>query len=117
VKTPVFSKGCRLAARLADDKKGENILVFDVRHLTGVSNYFVLVGATSGPHMNALEAYLMVELKKKGFRPSREDGSRSDSWRVLDYGGFIVHIMRNEAREFYGLERLWEGAKRLHWVS
>ncbi len=115
--TSIYLKGCRLAARLADDKKGENILLFDVRHITGVSNYFVLVGATSGPHVNALENYLLVELRKKGLRPTREEGTKSDSWRVLDYGGFIVHIMRNEARAFYGLERLWEGAKRLAWSS
>ena len=117
MKSSTYLAGCRLAARLADDKKGENIRVYDVRHLTGVSNYFVLVGATSGPHLNAMENTILSELKKKDLYPSREDGSRSDSWRVLDYGGFIVHLMRNETREFYNLEHLWENAKRVRWSS
>jgi ribosome-associated protein len=115
VKASVFLKGCRWAARLADARKGEDVRVFDVRHLTGVSDYFVLVGATSGPHLNALEDHLFAELARKGFRPAREEGGKSDSWRVMDYGGFIIHLMRKETREFYGLERLWEGARRLRW--
>ncbi len=115
MKTHSYLSGSREGAHLADDKKGENIVVLDIRRLTGISDFFVLVGANSSAHLNALEDHLMLELKKIGFRLIRQEGPRSDAWRVLDYGGFIVHLMHNRARDFYGLERLWQRARRVHW--
>ena len=92
-----------------------DILVLDVRRLTGLSDYFVLVGASSGTHLNALEDQLVMGLRDKGLRIVRQEGQRSDFWRVLDYGGFIIHLMHRDTREFYGLERLWQEARHIPW--
>ena len=37
----------------------------------------------------------------------RVEGGSGHTWRVLDYGAFIVHVMEEKTREFYGIERLW----------
>lgn len=117
MKVSPFFAGCRWAARLADDKQGENIVVLDVRRLTALSDFFVFVGALSTAHLNALEDYLSEELKKNGFRMVRREGHRSDVWRVLDFGGFMIHLLQNEARMFYGLEHLWQDGRHVRWEN
>jgi len=62
MKNSEYLSGCRLAARLADEKKGEEIVILDLRRLVGISDFFVVVGASSPPHLNALEDHLIVEL-------------------------------------------------------
>jgi len=117
MKTSSYTAGARMAAQLADAKMGEDIVVLDVRHMTGVSDYFVIIGASSGTQLSALEGHLAVELKSHGFRVVREEGHRSDFWKVMDFGGFIVHLIHRDTREFYGLERLWQGARHVHWAA
>ena len=47
------------------------------------------------------------ELTKKGFEPKRREGNRENRWVLLDYGPIVVHVQRNDQREFYGLDRLY----------
>ena len=40
-------------------------------------------------------------------QPLHREGYRGGTWVLLDYGDFIIHIMHQDAREYYRLERLW----------
>jgi len=46
-------------------------------------------------------------LKCSGRQPRSREGLTEGQWVLLDYGDFVIHVMHEESREFYGLERLW----------
>ncbi len=103
------------AARAADDKKGSDITLLHVRPVTSVADYLLLVSITSPAHMKAVQANIETMLKNVGTYAHHRDGRDSDLWRVLDYGGLMVHVVHPRAREFYQLDRLFHDAKSVAW--
>jgi ribosome-associated protein len=100
----------RLAAEAADHRKGEDILILDVRESSSVSDYFVLVSGTSEPHLKAIRNEIEERLKKQGVRAHGVDGFPKSHWVVMDYIDVVIHLFDKETREFYALERLWGDA-------
>ncbi len=100
-----------LAARLADEKKAENIQVIDLCGLSSLCEFVLIVTATSKPHLEAIEEEISKKLKEKGIYKLNRDGSNSNLWRVSDYGGFLAHIMMPEARDFYALDKIFSFGK------
>lgn len=95
-----------------ENKKGEDILVLEVKDITLVCNYFIIVTGKNPNHIQALTEGLMEELKEKeDLKPLNYEGAKKGEWRLLDYGSIVVHVFSNEARTFYNLERLWGEAK------
>ena len=103
------------AAKAIDDQKAEDIILLDVRKTSPLSDYMIVATALSRPHLEALENKLEEALEDAGLRVHHRNRPQSDLWRVLDYGGLIVHLMDAETRELYALERLHEGAKEVAW--
>lgn len=103
------------AAKAIYDQKAEDIVVLDVRKTSPLSDYMIIATALSRPHLEALENKLEEALEETGLAVHRRNRPQSDFWRVLDFGGLIVHLMGAEARELYALERLHEGAKEVAW--
>ena len=103
-----------LAAKALDGKKGEEIRVMEVTELTVLADYFVICTGSSNTQINALcdavEEKLALEA---GEKPLHREGHRGGIWVLLDYGCLVVHVFNSEAREFYGLERLWSDGKPL----
>ena len=96
-----------LAARYADDKKAENIKLIDLNGLSSLCEYILIATVTSKPHLEAVEDEISTQLKKIGVYKSNRDGGESMTWRVADYGSFLVHIMTQEARDFYALDKIF----------
>jgi ribosome-associated protein len=107
-------KLAQLCRDFADNKKAENIVILDVRKLSSVTDYFVIVSGTSEPHLRAIVEEITAQLREEhGVRPLRTDGSIHGAWVVLDFFDVIVHVMRADVRERYDLESLWGDAKRM----
>jgi ribosome-associated protein len=106
------SKKLALLCRdLADNRKAEDIVVLDVRDLSTVTDYFVIVSGTSEPHLRAIVDEITDELRDEhGIRPRAVDGTLHTAWVVMDFFDVIVHIMRKDVRERYDLETLWGDA-------
>jgi ribosome-associated protein len=103
-----------LCRKLADNKKGENIVILDVREVSSVTDYFVIASGTSEPHLRAIVDEITEKLKQDyNLRPNAVDGTFQTAWIVLDYFDVIVHIMRADVRERYDLETLWGDAPRV----
>ncbi len=102
-------------ARAACDKKGEAIAVLNVAKTSPVTDYMLIVTANSRPHLEALEAEVEKSADALGLRCLRRSKPASDHWRVLDFGGLLVHLMTSDSREFYALEKLYHEAPRLKW--
>ena len=96
-----------LAARLADEKKAENISVIDLKGISSLCDFVVIMTATSKPHLEAIEEEISKKLKEIGVYKTNRDGADSLQWRVSDYGAFLVHIMTQEARDFYALDKIF----------
>ncbi len=101
-----------LAAKALSDKKAKNVQVLEISELTTLADYFVIAAGSSNTQINALvdnvERVLTEEAEES---PLHREGYRGGTWVLLDYGCIAVHVFSDEAREFYGLERLWNGAK------
>jgi ribosome-associated protein len=99
---------------LADSKKAENIVILNVREVSSITDYFVIVTGTSEPHLRAIVDEVQDRLLEDyGLRPRATDGRLQTAWVVLDYFDVIVHVMRAEVRQHYDLEGLWGDAPRL----
>jgi ribosome-associated protein len=101
------------ARRLLIEKNGEDIVLLDVRDLTEVTDYFLLVSGTSAPHLKALLNDLTRVLKDAGVTCYRKAGEPGSGWLALDYLDVVIHIFLPEVREYYAIEELWEKAPRL----
>jgi ribosome-associated protein len=103
-----------LCRELADNRKAEDLVVLDVRKLSNVTDYFVIVSGTSEPHLRAIVGEITDKLRDEhGVRPRAVDGTIQGSWVVLDFFDVIVHVMRADTRERYDLEGLWGDAPRV----
>ena len=92
------------------DKKAEKLVVLNLQGLTTIADYFVLATAGSDRQAQALSDAVELALKAAGRRPLSIEGYSSAAWILLDYGDVVFHVFHDEARRFYGLERLWGDA-------
>ncbi|MFD5868207.1 ribosome silencing factor [Corynebacterium sp. NPDC060344] len=102
-----------IAARAADRMKGEDIAVLDVSGPLVITDAFVLVSADNERLVSAIVDEIEADLRDAGAKPVRREGIREGRWALLDYGQLVVHIFRDEERDFYGLDRLWKDCPRI----
>ena len=100
----------RLIARIAQEKKGENIVVMDMRKFSAMYDCFVVVTASSSRRISTISNTIRKNLSMLKMKPLYFNGKRGPNWDVLDYEDVIVHVFLQEARDQYGLEELWSDA-------
>ena len=97
----------------AEDVKGEDLLVLDLRELTSFTDFFVLVTGRSDRQVQAIADNIVETLKAEKTRPLGIEGFETGHWVLIDYAAVVVHVFYGETREFYSLEKLWSDAPRL----
>lgn len=90
-----------------EDKKAREIEVIDIRELTVLADYFVICSGTSVRHAKSLADAVEEKLEEFGILKHNKEGYGSAGWILLDYGDIVVHIFREEDRDYYNIERLW----------
>lgn len=93
------------------EKKGVDILLMDLRGLSDAADYFVLCTGTSEQHVRTLADEVAQALKEAGDPPWHIEGAATRRWVLVDFVDIVVHVFRQEARDFYALERLWGDAQ------
>jgi ribosome-associated protein len=103
-----------LAAQTAADNRGTNIVILDMRELTSVFDFFIIVNGTSRRQLHAMSEEIdrIFEQDLKDHRLGIE-GYEESRWILLDYGDLVIHLFEPETREYYALEQLWSHAKRV----
>ena len=104
-----------LCARVAADNKGRDVLVLDMRRITPIYDFLVLVTGSSRRQMHAIAEEIDDALRDVGDHRIGLEGYQASRWIVQDYGDIMVHIFDPEMREYYRLEELWADAKRVDW--
>lgn len=95
------------------DKKADNPVVLDVRGLSGVADYFVVLSAESDRQAAAVADAVDDRITSMGAQRLGAEGRSGGGWVLLDFGDVVVHVMSAEARGFYDLEGLWADAPRV----
>ncbi|MBS1264435.1 MAG: Ribosomal silencing factor RsfS [Acidimicrobiaceae bacterium] len=103
----------RLAVTAASERLGHDPLIIDVGDLIGVTDYFVVTAGSTTRQVRAIVDEVEEHLTLgAGIKPVNVEGSDYCEWVLMDYGGFMVHVLTDEKRAFYDLERLWADCPR-----
>jgi ribosome-associated protein len=118
VDADVVLEWARVAARAADSKTDEETLLLDVGDVLAITGYFVITGGRNPRQVRSIAEEVELQIVDHGGpRPLRVEGLDSLRWVLLDYGDFVVHVLLDEARAYYELERLWSDVPRLEWAD
>ena len=101
----------QLAVAALEDLKGQDITTIDVQGKTSVTDYMIIASGSSSRHVKSLAENVLEKAKEQGVRPLGSEGLDSGEWALLDLGDVVVHVMQVPTRQFYDLERLWQGAE------
>lgn len=97
----------RLAVGAGMDRKALDPAVLDLRGLSSVAEYFVIMTGTSDKHVQAVAQHVMDAFKTLGYPILGEEGLKEGRWVLLDYGEVVIHVFLQPVREYYEIERLW----------
>lgn len=101
----------RLIVDLIADRKGEDIVLLDLQHVSVIADYFVIGSANSDRQINAIVDHIREEVKKRqALYPLQIEGRGENGWVLMDYGSVIVHVFSPTLRKYYDLEGLWRDA-------
>lgn len=104
-----------LAAHVATENKGRDVLVLDMRGITPLYDFFVLATGASRRQIHTIAEEIDDALHAQGDRRLSIEGYQASKWVVQDYGDVIVHVFDNSMRQYYGIEELWADAPRVDW--
>ena len=102
-----FSQVAFDMANTLDSRKGEDILLIDVRGVTILADTFLICTGRSTTHVKTLADELDMAMGKAGHVRQRIEGYQEGRWIVMDFGDVMVHIFHKDEREFYNIEKLW----------
>ncbi|MCM8806450.1 MAG: ribosome silencing factor [Candidatus Omnitrophica bacterium] len=93
---------------MIEDKKGEKIIVLDLKGLTWITDYFIIASGNTTIQTKAIAENIILNIPEN---PISIEGMDDGKWILIDYDEIIVHIFLEETRNYYKLEKLWADAK------
>lgn len=102
-------------ARILEESKAENVTVIDVSQLNSWTDYFVIATIHSSAHTQGLCKQIKDYVKENELEihVTNSKSEQGENWNLIDIGSVVVHLMSQEARDFYELEKLWHNGKKL----
>ncbi|MFM1784550.1 MAG: ribosome silencing factor [Actinomycetota bacterium] len=97
----------RVAFHAASEKLGENMVALDVSEPFALADIFLIVSAKNERQVQAIAEFVEEKLSESGVKARMREGMEAARWVLLDFGNLVVHVMHEQEREFYSLERLW----------
>jgi ribosome-associated protein len=109
---------CAIAARACWSKGGSDTVVLSVGRTLSITDAFVITSGSNPRMVRTIAEEVEEQIKLAGGpSPAGIEGLDDARWVLMDYGDFVVHILLDEARDFYQLDRLWSDAERWDWVA
>lgn len=105
-------------AELLEEHNGDDVVVLDIREQSSWTDFFIIATVNSRAHMRGIVRYINGFLAENSIEPfHRHKRVSEDRWTLIDCGDFVIHLMSEELREFYDLERLWYSGKSVYHSS
>ena len=101
------------AAQIALDNKAQDVVLLDLRGVTDMTDFFLIMSGTSDTHVRSIGEHLIEEMKKEGSPAHHVEGLEKGRWVLVDFVDFVVHVFHPTLRNFYQLERLWADAEQV----
>jgi ribosome-associated protein len=103
-------------ARIADDKKADDVLVIAVGDVLSITEYFVLASASNRRLVATVADEVTARIRETyGRSPLRTEGMSEQLWVLVDYGDVVVHVFAEETRRYYEIERLYKDVPKVDW--
>ena len=100
-----------IAARFLDEKLAKNISILNISNVSSFADYFVICSAQTNTQVKALTENLTDKVKTKFSRlPIGRENDIKNRWNLIDYGDVVVHILHQDERETYAIEKFWNHA-------
>lgn len=112
---PRLPKAVSAAIEAAQDRKASGVVVLDLKKAGAFTDFFVICSASNPRQVQAIADAVEDALKGQKQRPSLVEGYSRAEWILLDYFDFVIHVFSKNARDFYGLDRLWGSATRIEY--
>lgn len=103
------------AARTAHDRHCTDVVVLDLREISPVTDYFVIVTGTSDRQMRSVAEEVVADAVRDGQGLFKAAGMDTGKWILLDFFDVVMHLFDEEHRRFYDLELIWGDAPRVRW--
>lgn len=94
-----------------EEKKGEDIVLLDIRGIAIFADYFVICTGSSDRMLNALAEAAVDKAREDHSVRGRVEGDPRNGWLLADFGDIIVHLFSPDRRDYYQLEELWSQGK------
>jgi ribosome-associated protein len=105
-----------VAARAAWAKGGEDTIILSVGEVLVITDAFVITSGANPRQVRTIAEEVEEQVKRAGGpAPLRIEGLDDAAWVLMDFGDFVVHVMRADVRDFYQLERLWSDSEAWSW--
>ena len=104
-----------LCARIGEENKAKDVIVLDMRGITPLYDFFVLLTGSSRRQIHTISEEIDAALHARGEKRLSIQGYQSGRWVVQDYGDIVVHVFDPDARSYYALEELWADAPHIDW--
>lgn len=90
-----------------DDLKGQDIVALNVRGKSSITDCMIICTGTSSRHVSSIADHVVQASRDAGMIPLGVESQQSADWVVVDLGDVMVHVMQEESRHLYELEKLW----------
>jgi ribosome-associated protein len=97
-----------IAAQAAADKLAENLVALDVSVPFVLSDVFLIVSGRNDRQVASISDGIEDKMLEAGYKLLRREGKTTGRWILLDFGDIICHVMHEQDRIFYDIERLWK---------
>ena len=102
-------------ARIGEDNKAKDILILDLRGITPIFDFFILMTGSSRRQIHTLAEEVDAYMRSEGEKRMSIQGYQASRWIVQDYGDIVVHVFDQDSRGYYALEELWADAPHIDW--
>jgi ribosome-associated protein len=102
-----------LCLKIIRERKAIEPVLFDVRELTSITDYFIVTSGNSSRQVQTIAKHIGKRMKEEGFKVYGSEGEQQGHWVLMDYSDVVIHIFYQPVREFYDLEGLWVEAPRV----
>ncbi len=103
----------QMIADAALEEQAMDLVILDVNEKTIIADYFVICSGRNLVQIRSIAENVENFMDALGVNVLRKEGHQEGKWIVLDYGSTILHIFRQEERDYYKLENLWADARKV----